>query len=103
MKRLIPKIIFTIVVVAAAIGLLIPVLQNTKLGLDLQGGFEILYQIKPIDGKSKVTNDMVNSTYKTLVKRIDVLGVLEPTINIEGDKIRVQLAGIDNADQARNI
>ena len=103
MKKLYTRIIFTIVIIAAAIGLLIPVLGNVKLGLDLQGGFEVLYQIKPIDGKSKITNDMVNSTYKTLVKRIDVLGVLEPTINIEGDKIRVQLAGISNADEARNI
>ncbi|MBR2587800.1 MAG: protein translocase subunit SecD [Bacilli bacterium] len=103
MKKLYTRILFTIIIVAAAIGLLIPVLQNVKLGLDLQGGFEVLYQIKPIDGKSKITNDMVNSTYKTLVKRIDVLGVLEPTINIEGNKIRVQLAGVDNADEARNI
>ena len=103
MKKLITKIIFTIILIVAAIGLLIPVLQNVKLGLDLQGGFEVLYQIKPIDGKSKITSDMVNSTYKTLVKRIDVLGVLEPTINIEGDKIRVQLAGINNADEARNV
>ena len=103
MKKLYTRIIFTIAIVAAAIGLLIPVLGNVKLGLDLQGGFEVLYQIKPIDGKTKITNDMINSTYKTLVKRIDVLGVLEPTINIEGDKIRVQLAGINNADEARNI
>ncbi|MBR2833918.1 MAG: protein translocase subunit SecD [Bacilli bacterium] len=103
MKKLYTRILFTIVLVAAAIGLLIPVLQNVKLGLDLQGGFEVLYQIKPIDGKSKITSDTINSTYKTLVKRIDVLGVLEPTINIEGDKIRVQLAGVDNADEARNV
>lgn len=103
MKKLYTRILFTVIIVAAAIGLLIPVLGNVKLGLDLQGGFEVLYQIKPIDGKSKITNDMVNSTYKTLVKRIDVLGVLEPTINIEGDKIRVQLAGVDNADEARNV
>lgn len=103
MKKIYKQIIFTVVILAAAIGLLIPVLQNIKLGLDLQGGFEILYQVKSIDKDEKVTDDMVNATYKTLVKRIDVLGVLEPTINIEGDKIRVQLAGIDNADDARNV
>ena len=102
-KKLITKILLTLVILAAAITLLVPVLQNVKLGLDLQGGFEVLYQVKSIDGKEKVTSDMVNSTYKTLVKRIDVLGVLEPTINIEGDKIRVQLAGIDNADEAREL
>ena len=102
-KKLITKILLTLVILAASITLLVPVLQNVKLGLDLQGGFEVLYQVKSIDGKEKVTSDMVNSTYKTLVKRIDVLGVLEPTINIEGDKIRVQLAGIDNADEAREL
>lgn len=103
MKKLWTKILLTVVLVIAAIALLIPVLQNIKLGLDLQGGFEILYQVKPIDSKKKVTNDMVNATYKTLVKRIDALGVEEPTINIEGNKIRVQLAGVNNADEARNV
>ncbi len=102
-KKLSIRIVLTIILIAAAIGLLIPVLNNTKLGLDLQGGFEVLYQVKSIDGKEKVTNDMVNSTYKTMVKRIDVLGVLEPTIDIEGDKIRVQLAGVKNAEEARNV
>ena len=103
MKKLWTKIVLTVLLVIAAIALLIPVLQNVKLGLDLQGGFEILYQVKPIDSKKKVTTDMVNSTYKTLVKRIDTLGVEEPTINIEGNKIRVQLAGVSNADDARNV
>lgn len=103
MKKIISKIILTIAIIAASICLLIPVLQNVKLGLDLQGGFEVLYQVKSIDGKEKVTSEMVNSTYKTLIKRIDVLGVLEPSIDIEGDKIRVQLAGVNNADDARNL
>ncbi len=102
-KRVLIRVFITILLVAASFALLIPTLQNVKLGLDLQGGFEVLYKIESINGKDKITNDVVNSTYNTLVKRIDVLGVLEPTINIEGDKIRVQLAGVDNADEARNI
>lgn len=76
-------------------------LKNLKFGLDLQGGFEVLYQVKSIDG-SKVTDSMVNSTYKTIQKRIDVLGVSEPIITVEGnDKIRVQLAGITDPEEAR--
>ncbi len=102
-KKLTIRIALIVLMVIAAIGLLVPVLQNVKLGLDLQGGFEVLYQIESLDKNEKVTSDMVNSTYNTLVKRIDVLGVLEPTINIEGDKIRVSLAGVDNADEARNV
>ena len=72
-KKLFTRILFTIIILGASLALLFPVLQNVKLGLDLQGGFEVLYQIESIDGKGKVTSDMVNSTYKTLVKRIDVL------------------------------
>ncbi len=102
-KQIITRIIVVVALVAAALALLFPTLKSIKLGLDLQGGFEVLYQIESIDGKEKITSDVVNSTYNTLVKRIDVLGVLEPTINIEGDRIRVQLAGVDNADEARNI
>lgn len=81
----------------------VPLLNNLKFGLDLKGGFEVLYQVKSIDGK-EVTEDMVVSTYKTMEKRIDVLGVTEPNIVLEGkDKIRVQLAGINNPEEARTI
>lgn len=103
MKKIWSKILLTLIILVAAILLLISVLKDIKLGLDLQGGFEVLYEVQSSDGKD-VTSDMVTSTYKTISKRIDVLGVLEPTIIVEGDnKIRVQLAGIDNADEARNV
>ena len=29
------------------------VVKNVNLGLDLQGGFEVLYQVKPLDGDKK--------------------------------------------------
>lgn len=102
-KKVRSRVLLTLLVLIVSILVLIPVLNNLKLGLDLQGGFEILYKVDSIDGKSKVTSDMVNATYKTMLKRIDVLGVLEPTISIEGNNIRVGLAGIDNADDARDL
>ena len=40
-------------------------IKNLNFGLDLQGGFEVLYEVDSIDG-SKVTTDMVNSTYKII-------------------------------------
>ena len=75
-------------------------IKNLNYGLDLQGGFEVLYKVDSID-KSKVTTDMVNSTYKIIDKRINSLGVSEPEIAIEGNNIRVTMAGIDNIDEAR--
>lgn len=72
-----------------------------KFGLDLQGGFEILYKVKSIDG-TKMNKEKLTATYKTLSKRIDSLGVSEPEIILEGDdKIRVKLAGVNNPEEAR--
>ena len=80
-----------------------PLLNNLNFGLDLQGGFEVLYKVNSIDGE-KITNDMVRNTYKTIGRRIDVLGVSEPSITIEGkDKIRVQLAGVTDQETARKL
>lgn len=93
--------LFMILVISV---LLIPLLfKSLKFGLDLQGGFEVLYSVSSIDGE-EVTSDMVTSTYKTMLKRIDSLGVSEPVITVEGeDKIRVQLAGVTNPEDARNL
>ena len=99
------KVIITSVVLLllmVGIGFLfIPLFNNLKFGLDLQGGFEILYKVSSIDN-SKMTNEKLTATYKTLSKRIDSLGVSEPEIIIEGnDKIRVKLAGVKNPEEAR--
>ena len=80
-----------------------PLLNKINFGLDLQGGFEVLYEVKPLKEEDTLTQDMLYSTYKSILKRIDVLGVSEPEITIEGtDRIRVKLAGITNAADARN-
>lgn len=99
------KVVFTLIVLVlflVGIGFaFIPLFNNLKFGLDLQGGFEILYKVESIDG-SRMNNEKLTATYKTLSKRIDSLGVSEPEIVIEGsDKIRVKLAGVKDPDEAR--
>lgn len=97
-------IITTIVLCLIVVGIcfaFIPLFKSLKFGLDLQGGFEIFYKAESIDG-SKMNNEKITATYKTLSKRIDSLGVSEPEIVIEGnDKIRVKLAGVKNPEEAR--
>lgn len=75
-------------------------LKDLNFGLDLKGGFEILYKVKKTDNKKLSSTDL-ESTYNTLVSRIDKLGVSEPEITIEGNNIRVKLAGVTNSDKAR--
>ena len=80
-----------------------PLIDKINFGLDLQGGFEVLYEVKPLKEEETLTQDMLYSTYQAILKRIDVLGVSEPEITIEGDdRIRVKLAGITNAEDARD-
>lgn len=92
----------TLFILLIALICLFPLLKNLKFGLDLAGGFEVLYKVDSLNKGEKVTTDMVNSTYKIIEKRINVLGVSEPEISIEGNNIRVQLAGVTDADEARN-
>ncbi len=99
--KVIRTTIFLILIVVGLCFLCIPLFKDLKFGLDLQGGFEILYQVDSIDG-SKMTHDKVMATYRTLSKRIDSLGVSEPEIIVEGnDKIRVKLAGVTDPEEAR--
>lgn len=79
------------------------ILGNIKLGLDLQGGFEVLYEVKAKDGQ-KVDRETLISTVEALDRRVNVLGVSEPIIQIEGeDRIRVQLAGVTDQNKAREM
>lgn len=75
--------------------------DNLNLGLDLRGGFEILYEVEPLnEGASMDMNAVINS----ISKRINVLGVSEPSIIVEGDnRVRVQLAGVADQDTAREM
>ena len=80
------------------------VLNNIKLGLDLQGGFEVLYQVEELKDGQEITDEIVADTAKALTSRIDVLGVSEPSIQIENDhRIRVQLAGVEDQESAREL
>lgn len=80
------------------------IVGDIKLGLDLQGGFEVLYEVSPAEKGQKITDKVLASTADALDRRVNELGVSEPNIQIEGtDRIRVQLAGVENQNQAREM
>ncbi|MBF7016932.1 protein translocase subunit SecDF [Staphylococcus durrellii] len=97
--------ILLVVLLFAGMGLTYKnVVKNVNLGLDLQGGFEVLYQVNPLQQGDKVDKDAVKSTSKTLENRVNKLGVSEPKIQVEdNNRIRVQLAGVKNQSQARKM
>ena len=80
------------------------VVKGITLGLDLQGGFEILYEVTPIEQGQELTKTTMKDTVGALIKRIDIIGVSEPEMSIEGtDRIRVKLAGVTNQEEARKL
>lgn len=108
LKNQLPKVLFGILtcvcIIIACVVSYQPLLDKIHYGLDLQGGFEVLYKVSPIDKSKKIDSDILDNTYKSLLKRIDILGVSEPEITIEGDdRIRVKLAGVTNKEEAREV
>jgi SecD/SecF fusion protein len=83
---------FTLTIVVATT---YQITKQIKLGLDLQGGFEILYMAQSIDTNGTVTLDSLRETAKILKKRVDPTGALDPEINPEGkERIRAKIAGV---------
>ena len=102
--KLISIFILIITIITSCILSYRPLFDNINYGLDLQGGFEVLYEISSLKEDEDIDSDMLYNTYKALLKRVDILGVSEPEISIEGEnKIRVKLAGVTNKEEAREV
>ncbi|AWE08151.1 protein translocase subunit SecDF [Lysinibacillus sp. 2017] len=80
------------------------VLDDVKLGLDLQGGFEVLYEVESLVDGQEVNQKVLTDTTSALDRRINAFGVSEPSIDVEGEnRIRVQLAGLEDQSSAREL
>ncbi|MCM3746679.1 protein translocase subunit SecD [Paenibacillus pasadenensis] len=101
MKRMLAFLLI-VVVSLGVIGATSPaLLDRTRLGLDLKGGFEILYQATPLNEGGKVTKESLNETAKSLEKRVNATGVSEPEVTTEGaDRIRIRIAGMAEDKEA---
>ena len=103
MKKIIKPLLILLIILVGGLFLVKPIINKLSYGIDLQGGFEILYNIEPLEEGRTLTSEDITKTYDAIVKRIDTLGVSEPVITVEGDNlIRVQLPGVSNEDEARN-
>lgn len=101
-SRLIIFGLTVLVLLATVIGFYPNIQNGMTLGLDLQGGFEIVYEVSPL--KEGADLPEMGAITQSISKRIDVLGVNEPEISIEGDnRIRIQLAGVKDQAEAREI
>ena len=75
--------------------------KSTKLGLDLQGGVQLIYQAKPTPQQPTVTADAMQRSLDLMRQRVDAFGVSESSLQPSGnDQLEVDLPGVSNAQRA---
>jgi SecD/SecF fusion protein len=75
--------------------------KETKLGLDLQGGLELVYQGQPTEAGAEVSGEDIDDSISIIEQRINKLGVSEPEVARLGvDQITVSLPGVTDANRA---
>src|SRR5262245_404739 len=79
-----------------------PVHRKATLGLDLQGGTEVVLKAVPPKGE-QVTADGMDTAQSVMRRRVDKLGVTEPEIRKQGnDQMVIELAGV-NPERAQDV
>jgi len=93
-------------VLAAAAAIAVPgspLHRSPVLGLDLQGGLEVVLEARPVKGEELTEEDLDRSS-EIIRDRIDRLGVSEPEVRKLGEnQIGIQLAGVFDRERATEI
>src|SRR6476619_6163010 len=80
-----------------------PAHKKVTLGLDLQGGLEVVLKAVPPPGKT-CDSACMDRSVSIMRSRIDKLGVSEPEIRKQGsNQIVIQLAGVHDPNKAAQI
>jgi SecD/SecF fusion protein len=96
-------------IVAAVVGAVLlivpgsPAHKKAHLGLDLQGGLEVVLKAVP-PKNHKITSEDLDRSVSIMRNSIDKLGVSEPEIRKQGsDQIVIQLAGVHDPKKAAEL
>jgi SecD/SecF fusion protein len=80
-----------------------PFQRDPNLGLDLQGGLEVVLKATPPEGRNLTDTDLDRSI-EIMRSRVDKLGVSEPEIRRQGeDQIAIELPGIRDPASAADV
>lgn len=97
-----PLLLLAVVIGLVAASLVAIAAKPAVLGLDLQGGVEVVLQGQPTE-TSEVTPEAIERSVEIIRSRVDAFGVAEPEIQTQGDdQIVVALPGADNPQQVVN-
>jgi SecD/SecF fusion protein len=95
------RVFLSLVVLAGSAWLVLT--EPIRLGLDLRGGTQIVLEAQDTEDET-VDADTVARTLEVLRRRVDQLGVSEPTIQESGDRrIIIELPGVSDPDEALDV
>ena len=98
------KALVIVAVCVFSIWKVVPVQKTIHLGLDLQGGARLLLQLYPTEEVPTITAQVQAQTREVIDKRINGLGVAEPSIsNVGVNRILVELPNVKDPDQAEAV
>jgi len=75
--------------------------KETKLGLDLQGGLQLVYEGQPTGTATEVSGEDIEESINIIEKRINNLGVSESEVaRLGNNEITIGLPGVTDANRA---
>jgi SecD/SecF fusion protein len=101
MRRRRNLFVLLFVLALIVVSVLVVASKPTKLGLDLKGGVELVYQGTPTGQVKEVSGEDIERSIEIIRQRIDKLGVSEPEVSRLGtSEISVSLPDVTNAQRA---
>jgi protein-export membrane protein SecD/preprotein translocase SecF subunit len=105
------RVLAIIGVIALSLWFVYPLQDSLKLGLDLNGGVQLVLRVKADEALARqpregvTPDDIVEQTLRTIERRVNELGVAEPVIAryTEADQILVELPGVADVDNAKKV
>lgn len=95
------RLLLTLVAIGLAVFIVVD--RPVNYGLDLEGGTQVVLDLKPRPGEQLAT-DAADRTLEILRRRVDSLGVAEPNLSTSGqDRILVELPGVTDPDEAVRV
>ncbi len=83
-----------------AVSIAVITTRQARLGLDLQGGVQLVYRAQPTKQVPVITEEALQRSLEIMRDRVDQFGVAEPELLISGkDQLEVNLPGVEDPDR----
>ena len=100
-RHMVWRALAVLAVIGAAVGLVFS--RPIRLGLDLRGGTQIVLEAQATETQ-QIDADTVARTVEVLRRRVDQLGVAEPSLQRSGnDRVIVELPGVTDPEEALDV